>query len=141
MQRGNAVRSFKYVQSTIKSADNSITKTTVLQTSVLYDYSSQNSTNNKTKFFLLGWDGTTWASVGDDFGVCKYFGSDTNSSDTYKCAKMITDQTGNNSLWWLRSGDYNGGNYAFYVDSSGRVSINRVYYSSVAVRPAFTLNI
>ena len=63
MQRGNAVRSLKYVQSTIKSADNSITKTTVLQTSVLYDYSSQNSTNDITKFFFLGWDGTTWASV------------------------------------------------------------------------------
>ena len=54
---------------------------------------------------------------------------------------MITAQTGNNSLWWLRSGVSVDDYLAFRVDSTGRVYITYVDSSSVAVRPAFTLNI
>ena len=118
-----------------------ITETTVLKTSV-YNYSSQNSTNDTTNFFLLGWDGT-WYSVGDDFGVCKYFGSSIDSADAYKCTKMITAQAGNNIDWWLRSGtSYDEISFfsAYCVLSGGRVRYEDVG-RSCGVRPAFTFNI
>ena len=113
-----------------------IAETTVLKTSV---YNSTGTTNDTTKFFLLGWDRKDRLPLGDDFGVCKYFGSDTSSSDIYKAAKSITATTGNNIVWWLRSGFIYGSDSAFAIYGT---SDNEILESStVSVRPVFTLNI
>ena len=76
------------------------------------------------------------------FFVCKYFGSNTDLADAYECTKMITAQTGNKSMWWLRSGNDYGTTYgAFSVDSTGLVGNGGVDNAPVAVRPAFVLKV
>jgi len=143
------------------------TENATLANGIITAWSSGTTTDNDSCIFLLGsrygsFDSGNASANGEivsqtdnikeryysqHFVVEDYLGVDREGIEggdlVYGDAKL-KQFTGLNATysayWWLRSGDYNDYNHAYYVYSSGSVSGNFVYFGG-GVRPSFILNL